>query len=146
MTGGANISGTIYIGQSSQPLSQPMTTRLYWTSDERIKDIVRINDKQLELFYNSIKPIEYKFNNETCYRYGFSAQQIEKSLLNAGYDIDKYTLVSKGEGYIDKDTKVDDFRTLSYMDFIPLNTYMIQKLMKRVDDLENELKEIKNGE
>lgn len=138
------IFGKIRIGQGTDHGAS--TAVMYWDSDERIKNIQKINDNQLEMFYKNIKPIEYTFNNDKHYRYGFGAQQIEKSLLDAGYDIDKYQLVSKGEGYIDKDTKVDDFRSVSYMDFIPLNTYMIQKLMKRVDDLENELKEIKNGE
>ena len=141
---GVEITGKISIGQGSSAYSQ--AARIYWTSDERIKNVQKINDNQLQTFYKNIKPIEYKFNNDDHYRYGFSAQQVEKSLLNAGYDIDKYQLVSKDEGYIDKNTKVNDFRTLSYIDFIPLNTYMIQKLMKRVDDLESELKEIKNGE
>ena len=66
-------------------------------------------------------------------------------MIDAGLNNNDYGFISYHSGEIDG-KEVDDIRSVSYMDFIPLNTYMIQKLMKRVDDLENELKEIKNGE
>lgn len=121
-------------------------TSFHPRSDKRVKTLFDF-ESSFETIFTNLKPVEYIYNDDESQqkRLGFVAQDVEKSFDDAGLDINQYGIIGYNKGTID-DKKVDDLRTLSYMDFIPLNTYMIQKLMKQVDDLENELKEIKNGE
>lgn len=112
-------------------------------SDSRVKELFDFN-KSFEDIFNTLKPIEYIYSDDEnkLKRLGFVAQDVEESFKDSNLNCKEYGIVGYSSGKIG-DKKVDDLRFISYMDFIPLNTYMIQKLMKRVDELE---KEIKNGE
>mgnify|MGYP002618918027 FL=1 len=72
--------------------------------------------------------------------FGFVAQEVEESLKTVGLDASNCSIVSCDEsqsyegGYV---------YGLSYNEFIPFNTYMTQKAHLRIDELENEIKKLK---
>ena len=91
------------------------------------------------------EPVSFKYKNfkdtDTHDRthYGFIAQQIEESLKNHGMN-------AEDAGFLcidNRDTPngAGEYKeySLRYSEFISLNTYMIQKLYKRIEELEKKL-------
>lgn len=127
-------------------------------SDRNIKkDILSMGEKQ-EKFFNMLAPVTYKFIHGTSDRchYGFISQDVEKAIVQSG-------LTSKDFAGFCKDIKRDEsglpvldengnqtyVYSLKYTEFIPLNTYMIQRLQtenerlkERIDSLENIVKQL----
>ena len=106
------------------------------TSDENKKNtIIEISDSY-EKFFDDIGCYTFKYNDGKSDRLhcGFIAQKIHQSLNNAEID-------SKDFGGIV--TKHNDDGTedwyIRYEEFIPLNTWQIQKLKTRVAELESRL-------
>lgn len=99
------------------------------------KDIVEISDVYGELF-DELKPVTYKFIQNTSDRthIGFIAQDIEESMNKIG-------LSTKNFAGLCSWTKRDGTLGygLRYGEFVALNTYEIQKLKKRVAELESKL-------
>lgn len=104
------------------------------TSDKRFKNSIAELTPEYDIFFDLIKPVSYKFNNGSSGRLhtGFIAQDIEQSLIVAGLSSKDFA------GLCIDETSY----SLRYEEFIALNTYEIQKLKKRVIELENKLKEI----
>lgn len=110
-------------------------------SDERLKtdweDLNKYNE-----FYNSIEPKSFKYINGSSGRnhIGFSAQQIEQSLVSSGLSTSdfaglvKYKVDPSSEEY----NGYDEEYGLIYSEFIALNTYMIQKLQDEIKSLKVE--------
>lgn len=109
------------------------------TSDANEKhDIANLSDKYDTLF-DSLRPVTYIFNKNSSGRthMGLIAQEVRESIELAGLttkEVAAYCEWGSGE---------DVGCGLRYGEFIPLNIYEIQKLKKRVTELENELKELK---
>lgn len=111
-------------------------------SDGRFKiDKCILNDDFYDM-YMSLKPTKYKVlhDEDSGIHFGFVAQEVEESLKTVGLDASNCSIVSCDEsqsyegGYV---------YGLSYNEFIPFNTYMTQKAHRRIDELENEIKELK---
>ena len=111
-------------------------------SDGRFKiDKCILNDDFYDM-YMSLKPMKYKVlhDEDSGIHFGFVAQEVEESLKTVGLDASNCSIVSCDEsqsyegGYV---------YGLSYNEFIPFNTYMTQKAHRRIDELENEIKELK---
>ena len=116
---GGSLSGTWYINSSQV------------TSDIRLKENIKKIPKDYDLFFDNLKPVFFNYIEEPGVRSGFIAQEIKVGLSNIKQDV--LSLVSKDqEGYYG----------LSYNDFISLNTWQIQKLKKRVSDLENKIQQL----
>lgn len=129
-------------GQTVRYVNSSGTTTL---SDERMKkDFKDLN--AWEEFYSNTEPCAFRYTDGASGRYhiGFKAQQIRNALESSGlttqdfagfiqYNVDP--LSDEWHGY---DTEYG----LIYTEFIALNTHMIQKLMKRVNELEEKLKEV----
>ena len=120
-------------------------TTLATGSDRRIKeDISDISEKYLA-FFSNLRPVRFKYINGQSHRthLGFIAQEVydalEKSDLTS-LDFAGYVKVESDEEGLDG-YELD----LRYDEFISLNTFMIQKLMKRVDELENEIQNMKGA-
>ena len=104
-------------------------------SDGRFKiDKCILSDDFYDM-YMSLKPTKYKVlhDEDSGIHFGFVAQEV-------GLDASNCSIVSCDEsqsyegGYV---------YGLSYNEFIPFNTYMTQKAHRRIDELENEIKELK---
>ena len=111
-------------------------------SDGRFKiDKCILNDDFYDM-YMSLKPMKYKVlhDEDSGIHFGFVAQEVEESLKTVGLDASNCSIVSCDESQSYEDGYVYG---LSYNEFIPFNTYMTQKAHRRIDELENEIKELK---
>ena len=107
------------------------------TSDKRVKKDISSFDKRYENFFMSLSPSIYKFINGTSDRYhsGFISQEIEEAFVVNGLTTKDFAGFIR---YNDPETNEEKY-ALRYEEFIALNTYMIQKLYKRIDELEKKL-------
>lgn len=111
-------------------------------SDGRFKiDKCILNDDFYDM-YMSLKPMKYKVlhDEDSGIHFGFVAQEVEESLKTVGLDASNCSIVSCDESQSYEDGYVYG---LSYNEFIPFNTYMTQKAHRRINELENEIKELK---
>lgn len=114
------------------------------TSDRRAKhNIVCLKDSEnIDVFYRQLTPVSFIRNDDPTEKiqYGFIAQEVESALNAAGLDSSIHAMVLRHEvdGY-------EDEYMLSYNDFISLNTYMIQKLYARVEELETQISLLKEN-
>lgn len=126
------------------------------TSDIRLKKDFTNLDKW-SAFYDSLEPIAFKMKNGNSGRYhiGFKAQQVEQALLDAGLTTQDFAGFIKSKYIVDNDdpegSKVyeeagikpgDDEYGLIYTEFVALNTYEIQKLRKKNDELEKRIENL----
>lgn len=108
-------------------------------SDRRIKSDIDYNVDKYDDFFMSLKPCSYIINNQPGgLSTGFIAQDVVEALKGAGLEMKDFMGVQINEmnGY-------KDFHSLSYASFVSLNTHMIQKLYRRIEALEEELRNIK---
>lgn len=107
------------------------------TSDRnKKKDIELLTDKY-DKFFDTLKPVTYKFieNNSNRTHIGFIAQDVKQSLDLANIDSKDFA------GYCAwTTTKGQEGCGLRYEEFIALNTYEIQKLKNKVNEVERLLK------
>ena len=110
----------------------------------KLKDLYTVDDKYID-FFNKLNPVAYKYKVGHRTHLGFGAQSVEKALYNSGLNTEEFAgiLVDKnvdiGEGEKlspDGKTHFDKLYSIRYEEFIALNTLMIQKLQKRISELE----------
>ena len=118
--GGFKGTGTFYINDKEVTVDE---------SDYRLKHDIIYDLTNYESLYSLLKPCRFRLNSDNQLRFGFIAQDILEDFLSS-VDFDDQHIVLKG---------LDNYYSLNYSSFIPLNTYMIQKLLKRVSDLESQL-------
>ena len=107
-------------------------------SDSRLKDNIEQLEKKYEKFFDALNPVRYELKSGTSHRkhIGFIAQEVEAGLIHSNIDTKDFAgLCAPGEDEV--------YYTLRYDEFIPLNTWEIQKLKSRVSELEKQLKELK---
>ena len=108
------------------------------SSDERLKNIDTPQTfKKYSKFFDNLTPISYtlKNNPEGKKLIGFGAQSVRQALVDSGLtekDFDGYR--HHGD---------DQYDSLCYTQFIPLNTYEIQQAKKRIAELESEVLTLK---
>lgn len=112
-------------------------------SDARLKNsIAPTKEQALDKLFDSLIPSSYQFNRDAeksrrSIHYGFIAQDIKAALEYAGLKSEDYAMIT---------TKEDGMYALAYTEFIALNTNEIQKLKKRVTELEQKLEQYTNKE
>lgn len=123
----SNVWGSLHIRAATQS-----------SSDARLKNSIKDISENLDMLFDVLKPATYKFNDGTSGRrhIGFIAQDIKQSLEILSIDTKDFAALC-----VPKED--DDYMSVRYTEFIPLNTWQIQKLKKRVAKLETELKELK---
>ena len=105
------------------------------TSDANAKNsICEISNNYADLF-DRLRPVIFKYNNGTSGRFhvGFIAQDVRDSILAAGLTTTDFA------GFVEFETPEQGGGSLCglrYDEFIALNTYEIQKLKKRLSELE----------
>ncbi|MCR0266175.1 phage tail protein [[Clostridium] innocuum] len=128
-------------------------TRLYATnasistSDRNFKKDIHDIDERYVRMYKNLHPVCYKHKNinksdkHDRIHTGFIAQDVEEAATDAGLTPMEFAAIC-----IDKDQKSKgNIYGLAYEEFIALNTLMIQKLMGRVELLERQISELKEG-
>lgn len=101
------------------------------SSDERLKYNIKYFDDKYDLFFDSLKPRQFNWKENGLGSSGFIAQEVQESLNNFEIKIDDLVV------------KTNDYFSLNYIEFIPINTWQIQKLKNRVTELEKEVQELK---
>lgn len=103
-------------------------------SDKRLKNNIFSFDEKYENFYNQLQPCTFEYRDTPGKQSnGFIAQDVERALKQSGIDKNQNIISVMADGYY----------ALTYQDFIPLNTWQIQKLKNRVNELELEVQELK---
>lgn len=129
----AHSGGGVYLGASGSTAV---------TSDETQKDIYEIDDKYVQFFKN-LKPITYIYKNKGHRNHiGFGARQVEEALTKAGLTTEQFAGILKDKDITilademgtDKDVHFDELYSLRYEEFIALNTLMIQKILKKLEE------------
>lgn len=121
------------------------------SSDRRIKNSISYDMDKYSGFFMSLKPSFYRFNKGNSQRFhiGFIAQDVEEALLNNGLKTSDFAGFVRCAGAYDVHDQYLDQCYLRYADFISLNTYMIQKLYREIEQLKEKLnqymKENDNG-
>ena len=125
------------------------------TSDRRKKtDFVELlNDSRYEHFFALLKPMEYRFieDSDNGIHIGFVAQDIEAALNASGIRTDEFfglehAYFTRGDfdseeawnNFIMKNNGASDSYVICYQEFIALNTAMIQKQHKELEQLKSE--------
>lgn len=120
------------------------------TSDERVKTNFDTLEKYEDAFFD-FKPISFEYLVGTSNRkhMGFGAGQVLQTLKDHHIDTKDFgafvesktpiDFYEKQLGYIPKGIEKTEY-SLRYEEFIALNTHMIQKLYKRIEELETLLK------
>lgn len=115
--------------------------------DRTLKDriIYFDNNESFDKFFMDLKPVSYhlKYEDESEDHYGFIAQDVEKSFNLANIDCDNLGIIRKNK--LDKPNQAGLCMeySLAYEEFIPINIMMTQKAHRRIDELENEIKKLK---
>ena len=106
------------------------------TSDKNKKNSIEELDDKYSVFFENLKPQRFKYNDGTSNRYhtGFIAQEVEEALELSELSQNEFAGIVTFDANTDKETKA-----LRYEEFISLNTYEIQKLIKRVAALEKRI-------
>ena len=133
-------SGTSSVGLSSSGVSHGSGWTATWydiiqagnsASDERLKADISEFDNDYDSIFNNLKPVKFRYNiDPERLRLGFIAQDVKENFESAG--ISNFGGVYVGEGE-------DQYYRLLKEDFIALNTWQIQKLKARVEELETRL-------
>ena len=150
------------------------TTTTINTSDRNLKKDFKTfdSDDRYTQFFMDLKPMIFKMKDGESGRdhFGFIAQDVEDSLLNLGYTSLDFAGLCKDAKCIEQKKPTKEERrnkkfkfqeeppldldengniqyeySLRYQEFISLNTYMIQKLYKKIDLLEQEIEILKKG-
>jgi len=94
----------------------------------------------------NLKPTAFRMNNGHSGRYhiGFIAQDVEDAILMSGLDTSDFAGLVRSAGIDDVHDEYEDQYYLRYENFIPLNTFMTQKLYHRIDELEEKIKRLES--
>lgn len=103
------------------------------TSDRNKKNSITYDMSPYDALFDRLKPTPYKYNEGTSGRthLGMISQDVEEALTDCGLDSKDFAGFVKGE-----DEEKNVIYSLRYEEFIALCIDQIQKLKRRVDELE----------
>ena len=110
------------------------------SSDLNKKHSINLLSAQYSDLFDNLQPVTYMYNHGTSNRIhtGFIAQDVLMAIQKAGLTTQDFA------GYVEKSNEFNEIeRYLRYGEFIALCVDQIQKLKKRVGELETQLIEIK---
>ena len=110
-----------------------------YSSDRNVKKEIDYDLSKYRQFLLDLKPCRYKFKNGQSDRFhtGMIAQDMEQSLADNGIDSKEFAGWCKMEILDDDGQPTGNYTYgIRYDDIVPLNTMLIQELVRRVDDLE----------
>ena len=127
--------GAVYLGS---------TGAIAVSSDENIKNIYEI-DKRYEDFFMRLKPVLYTYKDIGHRKHiGYGARQVEQALIDsdisledfAGILIDNDVTITADESRVGKEVHYDELYSLRYEEFGALYALMLQKALRRIEELE----------
>ena len=103
-------------------------------SSREIKTEIHDFDEKYDVFFDNLNPQLYKYNFDTVggYSMGYIWEETKDAYINAG-------LTSNDVGAVSETEAVPGGKELDRTDFIALNTWQIQKLKARIEELEKKL-------
>ncbi len=115
-----------------------------YDSDRNIKNSIDYDLSRYRQFLLDLKPCRFKYNEGQSGRYhiGMIAQDVEQSLYDNGIDSTEFSGWCKAPVRDEEHNIVGYTYGLRYDAIIPLNTMMIQELVKRIDAIETKLEGI----
>lgn len=115
-----------------------------YDSDRNIKNSIDYDLTRYRQFLLDLKPCRFKYNEGQSGRYhiGMIAQDVEQSLYDNGIDSTEFSGWCKAPVRDEEHNIVGYTYGLRYDAIIPLNTMMIQELVKRLDAIETKLEGI----
>ena len=129
-----NLDDRYYCGTNGQRWSAVYAaTAEIVTSDRNLKNSISYDMRRYDGLFDLLKPTPYKYNNGTSDRthLGMISQDVEDALTACGMTGKDFAGFVKGE-----DADGNPLYSLRYEEFIALCIDQIQKLKKRVDELE----------
>ena len=111
------------------------------SSNKNIKNNIHDFDDRYDVFFDNLRPQLYKYNSrpDDGYSMGYIWQEVNESLA-------KSNLTRNDVGAVYEDKLIDGGLGLRKTDFIALNTWQIQKLKTRIEELENRLSELERND
>ena len=109
-----------------------------YSSDKNVKNSIDYDLSRYRQFLLDLKPFRFKYNDGQSGRYhiGMIAQDMEQSLVDNGIDASEFSGWCKMP-IRDENHNITGYTYgIRYDSLIPLNTLMIQELVKRVEALE----------
>ena len=109
------------------------------TSDRYDKEEIQDLNKKIENFFMNLRPVSYKwkYDEDDKTHYGFIAQEIAQAGTSSLLTPDDMGMISADE----LDEPTEDGREirwgLNYAEFHAIEVHMIQKLLKKVEELED---------
>ncbi|MBD5136043.1 MAG: tail fiber domain-containing protein [Lachnospiraceae bacterium] len=158
-------SGTITLGTANARWENLyISASAISTSDRNCKKEITSLDKdeKYEQFFMKLLPVSFMFKDGNSGRthIGFISQDVENAMFECGLtdlDFAGFCKDIKQESYFDengnesfKDVLDEDgnpvyIYSLRYEEFIPLNTHMLQKCINKINDLENKIMHLQDG-
>ena len=117
------------------------------TSDKNLKTSIKFIPHSIKNFFMNLKPVSYKWKDKTVdnkTHYGFIAQDVENAYCNEYNTADDIGMIDKT--MLDEPDKFGNTEhyALSYNDFIPIITQVLQETVKDVENLKAEIEELKS--
>lgn len=148
---GTTLTGSLTASSSNMSLSGTWKINgAAVTSDRRLKNSISNMTIKYETLFDNLNPITYKYNDGTSDRIhtGFIAQDVESAIETADLTTQDFAAFvrfpkTEDDKQQEGDNGLDDELALRYEEFISLNTWQIQKLKKRVAELEEIVAELK---
>ncbi len=111
------------------------------SSNKNIKNNIHDFDDRYDVLFDNLRPQLYKYNSrpDDGYSMGYIWQEVNESLA-------KSNLTRNDVGAVYEDKFIDGGLGLRKTDFIALNTWQIQKLKTRIEELENRLSELERND
>lgn len=152
---GGTLRNLAYLNNSNQYIyaNTSYPTRIYgstlwmssqptYGSDKRLKrNIKELSSDSDELMLN-IKPVQYEWDDSyeghsRGINLGFIAQDVEAQMKSLGMSPDAYHLIQQPQSG-------DAYYSLSYTEFIPMLTHLVQSQQKEIDQLKEEIRQLKS--
>ena len=119
--------------------------------DERVKKDFTYLPSNIDTIFDSLTVKQYKFKEETAlnkgYQFGDTAQHVNQIFDENGLKSSEYGITGIREVYEDEEKYIDDgkFNYINTDNLIWLCVDQIQKLKKRISELEIELQQLKQN-
>ena len=117
------------------------------TSDKNLKTSIKFIPHSIKNFFMNLKPVSYKWKDKDIdnkLHYGFIAQDVKDAYCNEYNTVDDIGMIDKIT--LDEPDKFGNTEhyALSYNDFIPIITQVLQETVKDVENLKAEIEELKS--
>ena len=123
-SGGGTVHNLFYLHSSNASI-------LYGSfqagSDRRLKADISYDFSKFNAVFDNLKPASYKLvkDEQGLLRIGFIAQDVQDAFTAAGYDPEKFGIVSRQDEYL----------TLAYDEIIPLLVAKVQNMAAEIEEL-----------